>query len=357
MDILYDKRLEHGDAEYSLKDVDNFEQTDDLSKALETFFLDKSKGIHVATICADKENVPTNDLQDLFHTSMDSGEELCEIDPSKFVASGWKHGNYFYIDCAGSIVDSLKIIIKCAKGLGIDTIKAENGLNTYCDSEHNPYTSNIWSQANAWQFSQIVETNQGCANIRILLILPETCFDIFQISGHYFPSQFEHIVRGISTQREIEIVKKELAETKAELTETKAELAETKVELATVKKERDNYNKLFMGPRVLGDIKKLSTIEILSLFLLKQIERNNYPALDLSRPLINQWLQEYFKGESLKKDISESDYNKPHELEDAIQGRDQAIEPHRRTSEQHKDSTKDRDELPNKRPDDDRDER
>lgn len=234
MGILYIKKLKHGDEEYSLKNVDNFDRTDDLGRALEDFFADKSKGIHVAAVCANKGNISNDYLQELFYASKSSDENLCKIDLSEATSGDWKRGNYFYIDYADSIIKSLEIIIKCAKSLGINTSEAEHGLHIYCSSEKNPYVNNIWSQATAWQFSQIVETSHGCANIRILLILPEAFFATFQAKDHYFPTQLEHIVSGVSSLKMLE-----------ELEAAEKELEETKAELTIVKKERDDYKQLY----------------------------------------------------------------------------------------------------------------
>lgn len=241
MGILYIKKLEHGDEEYSFKNADNFGRTDDLGKALEAFFVDKSKGIHVAVVCVDNKNMSNDYFEKLFYASETSGEQLREIDISGTTSGDWKRGNYFYFGHADSIIKSLEIIIKCAQSLGINTLKAEHGLDVYCHSKENPYINNIWSQENAWQFSQIVETSRGCANIRILLILPEMFFDAFQAEDNYFPFQLEHVIKGVSPLKILEATEKELAE--------------TKVELTTVKKERDDYKQLCKGTGAIDNIK------------------------------------------------------------------------------------------------------
>lgn len=211
MDTWYDMRIEQGEPPYTLKATDSFDGTDELGTALNEFFEDDRKGIHVAIICAENVSIHEDYLLSLFRRSLpDSCTELikiCEV-PSEEKYK-WKEGRYWhYEELSEGVAAALQILLECAGKLKINIDNATTIQSIYKMSENSGVEmSDIWTHTNAKLFSSFLlspsKIREGCANIRILLVLPVKYFEFFQVESYHFPSVIEYVVRGIPSSERI----------------------------------------------------------------------------------------------------------------------------------------------------------
>lgn len=130
-----------------------------------------------------------------------------------------------------SILRVFQKIIDCLTVLDKNTQKANTQLEAMYAIETAFQKSGINPCLNAQYMNElsnsilsIADTGAGYASIYILLILQESCFEIFQTDGIYFPVHIEYVVKGTVPPEEII---KEQSKTIEELNETIKQLNKT----------------------------------------------------------------------------------------------------------------------------------
>lgn len=259
------------------KEDENFTQTKKLegeSGALEEFFeqLYCAKGLHVAIICAD--HIEKNEIEQLFAKKSSNCRKRCCVPkrafrisnlPDKNTISSSDNKYYYqegcYWDCISlqgvSILRVFQKIIDCLTALDKNTQNANTQLEAMYAIETAFQTSGINPCLNAQYMNElsnsilsIADTGAGYASIYILLILQESCFEIFQTDGIYFPVHIEYVVKGTVPPEEIikELSKKveQLSKKVEQLTKmsenTKADSKQNENRFETEKKSTPEIN-------------------------------------------------------------------------------------------------------------------
>lgn len=223
--------------------LDNsFRPTQDLYEALESFFINTSKGIHIAIVCADASKFSICPQETFF--SIPSNSFLQNINNlNRKETDFMKPGHYYYcIEHLDDFALAFDVMANCAERLKIDAAKARKFIDIVKSLQQGNFDNNMWTYNNIRQFSPLYNASKGGANVRIFLTLPEKYFDFFQTEGYYFPLEFEHIVKGIPLTLYTKQLEEEIKQNKEQDNLRKATERESVCETAFHDREIDKRN-------------------------------------------------------------------------------------------------------------------
>lgn len=180
-------------------------ETEDITKAIKSFFSNREAGVHVAVVCTNKSDEVMS--EESFRAALCAGGDRqvqpVPTDGAKLSGTGSVYAHHI----SEFIGQALAEVLKCAKQV-IDERYVDNNVEALIQAlatfeEQGLYPlENFWIQTFATSSSVILNTAQLKADqqitpdIRILLILPKSHFDTFSNPQCYFPAFLEYVVLG-----------------------------------------------------------------------------------------------------------------------------------------------------------------
>ncbi|EET58769.1 hypothetical protein BRYFOR_09228 [Marvinbryantia formatexigens DSM 14469] len=217
-----------------------------IEQALSEFFSNYESGIHVAVICLQTDDAVEHWLsQNEVLEDWDDGGSVAVKDPSnptkerKFIYICVKNGT----TTASELVDALKKIESiCSSYLAgrecFGLVSCMAGIASAIDDIRKIFTADY-----AQKLSDSLTINsEDVPEIRILVFLPQECYETFKNEECYFPKQLEYVVNA-ATFRQVVEERNTLEKT---LNEKDREIEELKEELDKKEQEIKNTNDVIM---------------------------------------------------------------------------------------------------------------
>ena len=203
--LWIDKRLIKSPIQYHLINDEEFKPST-LKEALENFCVSE-KGLHIAIICAAKgTTTELHIVRGELQGSLNDYIEISEDVSHSSLPNGWEKGYYIHY-CSLKPSDILTTIVNVIKHLGRDVEDTEDHLKHFEKSFQDPHV--IWAYTTAmaigWVLPEEVK-EKGCADIKIVAVMPECAYGEFSAEEYCFPSFVEYVLHAFSDEDLKEII-------------------------------------------------------------------------------------------------------------------------------------------------------